>query len=146
MKKYLWIVSLALYGLALLSPTYCTSDGCGGFGSGLGLLLIGWLGALGGGIALTWWANPFYIVAISTTKKAPMVSAIFASIGIAIACCFLNGGELLLNEGGQKVYITKIQIGYWFWVGSMVVILFASIFEVVERRKTERISKELNKK
>lgn len=146
MKKRLWIVSLAFYGLALFLPTYCTNDGCGGFGggfgSGLGLLLIGWIGAFGGGVSLAWWANPFYIVALSITKKAPILSVVLASIGIAIACCFLNGGELLLNEGGHKAYITKIQIGYWFWLGSMIVILFAPVFELIARAKKKKILNE----
>lgn len=135
MEKKLRIVSLVLFGTALLLPTHCTNVECSGLGSGFGLLLLGWFAALGGGVSFAWFANPLYFIALRYSKKEPVVSIGFALIAIFIAQTFLDGGELLLNEAGHKAYITKIQIGYWFWLGSMIAILFASGFEIIERRK-----------
>jgi hypothetical protein len=85
------------------------------------------------GAAFAWFANPVYFIALRYSKKEPLVSIGFALAAIFIARTFLDGGKLLLNEAGHTAYITKIQAGYWFWFGSMVVILLASLSEVGKR-------------
>ena len=141
--KYLRIISISLFGVALLLPTYCTNVECNGFGAGLEALGVGWILAFFyGGAAFAWFANPIYITAFFIAKKEPLVSIGFTAIAIFIAQTFLDGGELLLNEAGNTAYITKIGIGYWFWLGSMVVLFFYSIVNLVVKIKTKRAVKQ----
>lgn len=140
--KYLRIISMIFFGLALFLPTHCTNVQCSGFGGGFGALIAGWMLALFQvGASAAWFANPFYFVALFTVRKDPEVAMGFAIAAILIARSFLDGGELLLNEGGQTAYITKIGIGYWFWLGSMVVLLFCSIINLIAKIKTKRAAK-----
>jgi hypothetical protein len=135
MGKKLRILSMILFGIALFLPTHCTNVECSDFGSGLELLLSGWILAFFNSGAFAWLANPLYFIAFRYSKKDPGVSMWFAVAATIIACTFLSGGELLLNEAGHMAYITKIQIGYWFWFGSIIVLLVASGFEIMERKK-----------
>ncbi|WP_341902263.1 hypothetical protein [Fluviicola taffensis] len=137
MKKYLWISSLSLFVLACFLPVYGTSQGPAEFGQGLFMFVLGWMEAFSeNGAVLSWFANPFFIIALCTTKKFPVTSVFFAAFAILTALCFLKGGKILLVLGSLHYgYLTQIRIGYWLWLGSMVVILFASIFKMIERKK-----------
>ncbi|WP_300666872.1 hypothetical protein [Fluviicola sp.] len=136
--KYLRIISIGLFGVALFLPTYCTNVQCAGFGAGFEALASGWILAFFyGGAAFAWFANPIYITTFFVARKEPLVGIGFTAIAIFIAQTFLDGGELLLNEAGHTAYITKIEIGYWFWLGSMVVLLFYSIVNLVVKIKTK---------
>jgi hypothetical protein len=138
--KYLWIVSLSLYVLAFFLPVYATSKGPAEFGQGFGMLILGWIQAFTEkGLALAWFANPLFIVALCTTKKSPTTSILFAAFSILTALCFLKGGKICLTSDAIHYgYLTQIGIGYWVWLGSMIVILGASIFEIIERKKNLR--------
>ena len=111
-----------LFGLSLLSPTYCTNVHCSGFGSGMMDLCLGWLGAIFyGGVYIAWYANLFIIIALILKKHAPIISLLLTLAAIIIGLTFLNGGEVLLNEAGHTGYITKIQFGYWLWMSGMFI-------------------------
>lgn len=136
MRKRIWTLSLILLGISLLSPAYCTNGGCDDLGAGLACMLLGWLGALFmGGPYIAWFANPFLIAAIFTNRKVPLLSFIFALIALAIGLTFLKGGEVLINEAGHKEYITGFHIGYWLWLGSMVLLAAASTIGMVNKNK-----------
>lgn len=142
-SKYLRIISMILFGLALFLPTHCTNVQCSGFGGGFEALVMGWMLALfqfGGAVA--WLANPFYFVALFTVRKDPEVALGFSIAAILIARSFLDGGELLLNEAGHTAYITEIGIGYWFWLGSMVILLVTSGVNLVAKIKAKRMNKQ----
>lgn len=136
MIKHLWILSLVLFVLSLLLPVFSTYRDNSYQMQGAGLLLFGWIGIFAqGGICLSWFANPFFITAISSTKRNPVVSIVFGSLSIIIASSFLFGGAIIANEAGHTTYITKIEIGFWCWLSSMIVILFASIARLQENIK-----------
>jgi hypothetical protein len=149
MKKHLWIVSLSLYVLAFFLPVYATSRGPADFGQGIGMLFLGWIAAFAEqGAALAWFANPFFIVALCTTKKYPVTSIFFASFSILWALCFLKGGEILLLYGSlneSSGHMTHIGFGYWVWLCSMVVILAASVFRVIDKNRMKWSGSSLNK-
>ncbi|PHR42444.1 MAG: hypothetical protein COA32_17495 [Fluviicola sp.] len=131
-RKIFWYLSMLSFLVALYCPTYCTNVECSGPASGLSDFLFGWLGALFfGGVYCVWFANPFYITAIFTNKKVPILALIFSIIGLFAALTFLNGGTVVLNEAGHTAYITKFQIGYWLWMSSMGLMTISSIFSVL---------------
>ncbi len=137
-RKTIWIISLTVLGLSLISPTYCTNAKCSTFGSGFVDLFFGWFGALFmGNTYLAWFANPFFITSIFTNKRTPTLSLIFSIIGLIIALTFLKGGEVLLNEAGHTGYITKLEVGYWLWISSIILMIIASLIPVIAKiRKT----------
>ncbi len=140
--KYLRIISMIFFGVALFLPTHCTNVQCNGLGGGFGALVSGWMLAFFyGGAAFAWFANPIYIAAFCIAGKVPLVSIGLTAIAILIALTFLNGGELLLNEAGNTGYVTQIGIGYWFWLGSMVGLLFYSIVNLVAKIKAKKAIK-----
>ncbi len=133
-RKIIWRISLIILGISLVCPTYCTNVQCSGPLSGLTDLLFGWFGALFmGNTYAAWFANPFFIAAIFTNKKDPLFSLIFSVVALFIAFTFLDGGTVLLNEAGHKGYITKLEAGYWLWVSSMVIMIFAALVPIVHR-------------
>lgn len=143
-RKTIWLTSLIVFGLSLFSPTYCTNVKCSEPLSGFLDLLFGWFAALFmGSTYFAWFANPFFITAIFTNKKSPVLSLIFSIIAFAIGLTFLKGGQVLLNEAGHKGYITKLHIGYWLWITSMAVMIVASLLPIIKNKKTFR-KKDLN--
>ena len=137
MKKYLWIVSLILYVLAFFLPVYATSLSPAEFGQGPVMLVLGWIQAFSEkGLALAWFANPFFIVALCTTKKSPLTSIFFSSFAILSALCFLRGGIIYLpHDAIHFAYLTGIAVGYWVWISSMVVILVSSVLKVIDKKR-----------
>lgn len=138
-RKIIWLISLIIMGVSLLCPTYCTNAKCSEPGSGLIDLLFGWFAAFFlGSTYFAWFANPFLIVAVFTNKKVPVLSLIFSVIALSIALTFLKGGKVLLNEAGHEGYITKLQIGYWLWISSMVIMIAASFVPIIKKVKDNR--------
>jgi hypothetical protein len=138
-RKTLWIISLIIFGASLFCPTYCTNASCSDFGGGFIDLCFGWYGALFlGNTYAVWFANPFFLTAIFSSHKYPIFSFVFSIIALLIALTFLKGGTVLLNEAGHKGYITELQLGYWLWLISMILLvlsLIAPIIQVIQDNK-----------
>lgn len=133
-RKIIWIIALITFGAALICPTYCTNAKCSQLGSGLIDLTLGWMGAIFmGGTYVAWFANPVFFIAIFTNKSVPILSFFLSIMALAIAYKMLNGGTLLLNEAGHKGYITKLEIGYWLWTSSMILMIIASALPIIEQ-------------
>jgi len=80
-----------------------------------------------GGAYLTWFANPFYLISLLTNKLNPWINLIMAIFAFIVALSFTRGGTILLNEDGDKGQITELEIGYWLWLLSMLLIIFSSL-------------------
>jgi hypothetical protein len=133
-------LSLIIFGISLICPTYCTNVKCSEFGSGTVDLLLGWFAALFlGGTYLAWFANPFFVIAILTNKKFTKLSLVLSLIAFIIALTFLRGGKVLLNEAGHEGYITKFQIGYWFWLASMFLLIIGTSVTIVRRNRATKL-------
>lgn len=146
-RKRVWITSLILLGISLLCPTYCTNVKCSEPFSGFFDLLFGWFAALFmGSTYFAWFANPFFITAIFTNKKTPILSFIFSIVGLSIALTFLKGGTVWLNEAGHKGYITNLHIGYLMWISSIATMIIAAIIPIIQQINDIRIRKATNTK
>lgn len=136
-RRRIWIVTLIIYCASMLCPTYCTireygGESCSGILSGLGATLFGWLGILvgGKGIYLVWFANPLFIIGLIMNKKSPTSALILSIIACILSLAFLLGGEVLINEAGHVAQISTLQIGYWLWLTSMVLLVAASFYSL----------------
>lgn len=141
-RKIIWVASLIMFGAALFCPTFSTNAGDSHIGGGLVNLGLGWMGAIfAGGTYVAWFANPVFFIAIFTNKSAPILSFFLSIMALAIAYKMLNGGTVLLNEAGHKGYITKLDIGYWLWTSSMILMIIASSLPIIEQIRDYRDQK-----
>lgn len=134
--RVLWVLSLFIYCTSLMLPTFCTTSRCADYFDGLMAAFTGWLGVLVvGDIYYAWLANPIFIVTITLTRKYPVVSIFLSLIAVLFSSILLRGGKILLNEGGQFAFITKLQAGYWMWFLSIVLLLASSVVSFLAIRQ-----------
>jgi hypothetical protein len=102
-------------------------------GSGLLLLLIGWLGVFQGIFA--WLANPFLLVGwFLLVGRLPRAAAVCAFAATVCAGSFLLYKTILTDEAGNHSKITGYGMGYWLWLASAVALLAASFVAVIGSR------------
>ncbi len=99
----------------------------------------GIFGVLTGGSAISWLANPFLILGLILTFRGSRYSIICSSLALLFCLSFLLFDQVMENEAGQYGKIISIEIGYWMWTLSSVMlvitnILFKRIIEVTDDR------------
>lgn len=129
------VTNFILLGLACIFPVQCNNVQCQEYGEGILLIIFGWIGSLLGGVYISWFANPFLITALFTSRKNPWVAIPMAGVAVAFATRFLYGGEVWLNEAGHTAYITKIGLGFWFWYAAMFFSIVVSIYSILLHRQ-----------
>jgi hypothetical protein len=96
---------------------------------GFVLLLIGWSGVFAGQFA--WFANLFLFLAwIFILCRLWLTAAVIALLGILIALDTraLLGQILDADEGGvNKMHVESIGIGFYIWLGSMIITLLGCV-------------------
>jgi len=90
--------------------------------------LLGWVGMLMGGAAITWLANPALFISWVFFAKRPKWSLVASFAASFISLCFLMFGQVLANESGQYQQITSYHAGYWLWLASCVTMLVGNIY------------------
>jgi hypothetical protein len=142
LRRRIWFAALAVYCTSMLCPTYCTyselgGESCSEIGGGLAATLFGWLGILAsnGGIVLVWFANPLFIIGLIINKKSPTGSLLLSIAASVVSLAFLFGDEIMINEAGHVAKIATLQIGYWLWLTSMILLVLASIYSLGTRSK-----------
>ncbi|WP_426061941.1 hypothetical protein [Hymenobacter sp. B1770] len=139
-KAFKWIIivsSMALFAISLTQYAYCTeADQNGECTQAVSVLLVGWLGIVGGGVALTWFANPFlllsWMLALNFTKFAVLTSG----FALLLMLSFLAFREVMVNEAGGYSKIAETCSGYWLWIASALVMLVGNL--IVMRKETNR--------
>lgn len=109
-KPFILAISIALFLLALINPSYCTKSVC--VDNSIMPFLLGWFALLSGSAGISWIANPLILIAwilLIKNKKSTWIFSLLASI----ACLsFLLFNSILVNEAGHFETILKIGIGY----------------------------------
>ncbi|HEX5624369.1 MAG TPA: hypothetical protein VFX48_00015 [Saprospiraceae bacterium] len=122
-KKYALTISIALFLISLTQKAYCTPNNCG---DSIVILLIGWFGAMMGGAALTWVANPLIFASWWLTKKHSR-TAIYTSLFAFVICLsFLLFGSISDNENGTQNAIISYELGYWLWCASALTLVIGN--------------------
>jgi hypothetical protein len=135
-------------GLFLFSPpqtaiTYQDYKEPGSFSSLL-LLAVGGIAILGGGLPewFIWLANPLYVTAIFLLlrqhKNAPQVGLSAA----VLAASFLLWEEVLVSENGRNAKITALELGYWLWLSSILLMATATTLQWIGERKAAAVDGE----
>jgi|SRR6218665_1215778 len=97
--------------------------------SSLSVFLTGAIVVLGGGIAewLTWMANPLSLITLILVFCRKKAAVYFAYAALVPAFLFLFWKELLISENGRMAEITSHNAGYFLWLASICVLLYAAL-------------------
>lgn len=122
-KKYALTISIALFLISLTQKAYCTQNNCA---DSIVILLIGWFGAMMGGAALTWLANPLIFASWWLTKKNSRTAIHTSLFAFVICLSFLMFGSISDNENGTQNAITSYALGYWLWCASALTMVIGN--------------------
>ena len=118
--------SLLIFIVALFNNCYSTDGKDDTVGSvGLIAFLLGWMNA--SETFIVWFANPLFFLAIILLFLHKTAALITASSAFILALSFQFFDEVLINEGGTIGKIDSLSIGYWLWLASIALVLFAAI-------------------
>lgn len=119
-KKIILLISISFFLLSLTQPAfYIGRSDPDGWSNSLGLVLIGWSGALGGGAGLAWVANPLIFVSWFRTFKRARSSVTLSLLALAFSASFLLFKGIVSDEAGNYSVITERKAGYWLWLISI---------------------------
>ena len=116
-------ISIVVFICSLGESTYRTDWPGEPHGSCFVLLLIGWLGVLGG--IWAWLANPALLGAwISVWSRRTRPLALLCSLAaLGFALTFLGQKEMDVDEAGNHAKIISYGAGYWVWIASIGVMI-----------------------
>jgi hypothetical protein len=84
-------------------------------------------------------------VALLEQSNGLRAAALWTSgIGAIVAACFLLPVDIVNNEGGVPVGVTRRAAGYWLWLISMLCALASSMLLPVRLPSASAIRKELS--
>lgn len=89
-----------------------------------GLLLMGWLGPLGG--HFSWFANPLLFLALLSANR-PQRSAVLGLTGLAIALSFILHKRIMVSEAPTYSPIVAYGWGYGLWISSFAVLCVGQV-------------------
>lgn len=117
------LMAAAVFLLSLGLTAFCTSRDCK---SSLDAFLLGGLGLLAGG-AISWLANPLFLIALVLTFKGNRKAWLFSGAAMLLCFSFLLVKRVLEDEAGNYGEIISYQMGYWLWCSSTVLLLLGNI-------------------
>lgn len=123
------ITSIVIFIISLFRECYVIQGQIGEEGMlGIIAFLLGWMNPSQS--LITWFANPFYILAIILlfgNKYFALISAIIA-FGLAMSFQFFD--EVIIDEGGTVGIIYLLSSGYWLWLASIGLILITTLLNL----------------
>ena len=123
-KRTLIAISIGLFLFSLGKKCYCTTNQCA---DSILVFLIGWLGLIFGGAALTWLANPFLIFTWILTNKNSKYALATSFVASLLSLSFLLFDNVIDNEAGHYNKIISYQLGYWLWLSSSVTMFLGNL-------------------
>jgi hypothetical protein len=130
-QKKIIIISSLLIFIISFTQNAISANGYNGieYYSSLATFLSGGFGVLGGAFYewLIWLANPIFFVAIYLFVKDKKKSKNLSLLAVIIGLIFTQWKEILANEGGTKIPIVSLDIGYWLWIISFVIFYIGTL-------------------
>lgn len=129
-------VSLIIYIISLTQPAISSNELNDKTLSGIATLVMGGLSVLGGGFFewIIWLANPLYFLSIIFFIKYRNTAQVLSLLSCILALSFVTWDKVLASESGRLAKIESLDIGYWLWLSS-IVILTIGIFLSEENPK-----------
>lgn len=158
------ILSATFYISSLTQTAYCTTD-CK---SSLMVLLVGLLGIfkemgeitnfimdkINGhessisnelGATFTWLANPLIIFSLIIFQRSKRTALTLSIISTILILSFMAFDKVIADEAGHYNKVTELNLGYWLWLFSSVIILIGSS-TIMKIQKTEEENKNAQNK
>lgn len=121
-NRILFLLSIGLFITSLGVPAFTLTRELQDWGIGWGLLVMGWLGG-----EISWYANPFYTLAVfSLILKKWDIATCLSGFALLLSLSFLRFPSILINEGGGRAEIAQLSIGYFFSVGAIFLLALIS--------------------
>lgn len=93
--------------------------------------MAGWMLMLGGGIGLSWLANPLFLLSILLPENKLKLKLAFALLALLFAIYFLLFDECMISSAGTMYPIIKYNIGYFIWQLSLSINLIFIIIKLI---------------
>ena len=112
---------------------------------GVMILLVGWLGLMASmdnpfSAALAWLANPalavtWILMFVGSSRRIALGCGL---VSLLLSLSFLLHSEIMGDEAGNYYKITGYGVGYWLWLGSIVIAVIGCIVAMTLRREDQR--------
>ena len=141
-KWYVLIVCGLLYLISLTQPaiSYTDYEGNQSF-SGIKLLGMGGIGILGGGLLewFIWLANPLFVVSLILFIKEHKKAFYLSLIPVFLAIRFSFWDELLVSGNGRNEDIDSLNLGFYLWTASFIILAIANFYWLIKKRTHNRV-------
>lgn len=127
---WLVIVSIVLYILSMFfTPFYVANPKADIYSNSFFMLLMGWMGILGGGLIPTiiWLANPLYFFGGFLILNKEKFALIPVTLSLLLAIYFTSLDSIMDGESGKTTAITQLGLGFYFWILSFIAMFFAGV-------------------
>jgi hypothetical protein len=122
--------SVLLFLVSLTQPAFYIdrADNPAAWSESWLLVLLGWTSLLGGWFVnfLIWLANPFYILSTIFLFSGSKISFTFGLLACVLAFSFSQLDTILASESGHHEEIKSLELGYYLWFSSFVVLTIVS--------------------
>ncbi len=120
-KIILLTISVLLFVISLTQPAfYIDRSDYDAWSNPVGIIFIGWLGAIiGRGSALVWFANPLILTSWILILKSERIAIISGILAALLSISFLFFDEVVASEAPTYSLITEYKLGYWLWLSSI---------------------------
>jgi len=106
--------------------------------SSISYLLTGSIAFFGGGLLeeIIWLANPLCLCAIIMLQRNDRKAIVLSCIALLLAISFSFWTEILGSESGSLAKILSLELGYFLWVASIVILTIGTFFFfIIEKRE-----------
>lgn len=86
------------------------------------------------GATFTWLANPFYISSLFLLFSSPKKAFYFSFVGACIMFSFSLFSKILIDDKGNYAPIETLELGYWLWFSSQLVVVLGSFVLLLRAR------------
>lgn len=134
------VFAISLFVPCYYTPVYLTIDRVSTPKPeyGIAVFLLGWIEVFEQGYS-AWLANPIWLLSLVLIlrREKRWLSMTSVVIGLLLSLSFLRYEFVLVDEAGHQGPIIEIGIGYWLWVLSFVLLLWAgSVADSHQPRKS----------
>jgi hypothetical protein len=76
---------------------------------------------------MIWLANPIALNSLLFSKKQPQIGILLGVLSFGIAISFTKWSEILVSENGRNAKILSLDISYWIWISSIILLILLNI-------------------
>lgn len=135
MNKKIYITTLIISIASFISSLFFNAfSSTSGTTDSFTALLMGWILSFQSTANLAWFANLVLVCSWVMIVINNKIAVIVASLGLIIGLLPALSRNMAVDESGTLRGIISLDVGYWLWITSMVVILVGSLIVLTVRK------------